>query len=309
MPLEVESRCKKRKWWLSCEWALVSDFYFGPHCCSVSRALEEAQGTHKVTINRRTKQQYDDVLSTPKMNYSSTVSAASSSTSSSSSSSSGGGGTTTSTSRSTHSGSGSGGGTALQSLVRTKCWSIAPLWKFVTYELEQRPNRTPKSNFARSSSVRNGAGGDRGHHHPRDHHQRKVKISYENSLSGSLDMLQNPHHHHHHHGVMPPKRRWSKPHPQQSFAATSATTKSHHSFGNSSNHRQPLKQTNHRPLDAVVEEKQPPPVVISVEEPPVEEWKPCGVLKKPGSYRGHASLKKVAFLENTELNRSTLWFL
>ena len=308
MPLEVESRCKKRKWWLSCEWALVSDFYFGPHCCSVSRALEEAQGTHIVTINRRTKQQYDDVLSTPKMNYSSTVSAASSSTSSSSSSSSGGGGTTTSTSRSTHSGSGSGGGTALQSLVRTKCWSIAPLWKFVTYELEQRPNRTPKSNFARSSSVRNGAGGDRGHHHPRDHHQRKVKISYENSLSGSLDMLQNPHHHH---GVMPPKRRWSKPHPQQSFAATSATTKSHHSFGNtsSSNHRQPLKQTNHRPLDAVVEEKQPPPVVISVEEPPVEEWKPCGVLKKPGSYRGHASLKKVAFLENTELNRSTLWFL
>jgi len=118
-------------------------------------------------------------------------------------------------------------------------------------------------------------------------------------------MLQNPHHHHH--GVMPPKRRWSKPHPQQSFAATSAATKSHHSFGNnsSSNHRQPLKQTNHRPLDAVVEEKLPP-AVISVEQPSVEEWKPCGVLKKPGSYRGHASLKKVAFLENTELNRSTL---
>ena len=65
--------------------------------------------------------------------------------------------------------------------------------------------------------------------------------------------------------------------------------------------RQPLKQTNHRPLEAVVEEK---PIV---EQPPVvEEWKPCGVLKKPGSYRGHASLKKVAFLENTELNRSTL---
>ena len=70
-------------------------------------------------------------------------------------------------------------------------------------------------------------------------------------------------------------------------------------------HRQPLKQTNHRPLDAVVEEKLPP-AVISVEQPSVEEWKPCGVLKKPGSYRGHASLKKVAFLENTELNRSTL---
>ena len=223
------------------------------------------------------------------MNYSS-VSAASSSTSSSSSS--GGGGTTTSTSRSTHSGS---GGTALQSLVRTKCWSIAPLWKFVTYELEQRPNRTPKPNFARSASVRNGGGG--GHHH---HHQRKVKISYENSLSGSLDMLQNPHHH----GMMPPKRRWSKPHPQQSFAATSVA-KSHHSLTSAaSSNRQPLKQTNHRPLDAVVEEK--PPAVISVEQPPVEEWKPCGVLKKPGSYRGHASLKKVAFLENTELNRSTL---
>ena len=27
----------------------------------------------------------------------------------------------------------------LQSLVRTKCWSIAPLWKFVTYELETAP--------------------------------------------------------------------------------------------------------------------------------------------------------------------------
>ena len=39
------------------------------------------------------------------------------------------------------------------------------------------------------------------------------------------------------------------------------------------------------------------------EEP---EFKPCGVLKKPGSYRAHAGLKKVAFLENTELNRSTL---
>ena len=66
--------------------------------------------------------------------------------------------------------------------------------------------------------------------------------------------------------------------------------------------RQPLKQTNHRPLESVVEEKP----TIAVEPPTVEEWKPCGVLKKPGSYRGHASLKKVAFLENTELNRSTL---
>ena len=29
----------------------------------------------------------------------------------------------------------------LQSLVRTKCWSIAPLWKFVTYELETAPTK------------------------------------------------------------------------------------------------------------------------------------------------------------------------
>lgn len=159
--------------------------------------------------------------------------------------------------------------TALQSLVRTKCWSIAPLWKFVTYELEQGPTRT---NFTRSASVRSGGG-----------HQRKVKISYEN------DMLQ----------TTVPKRRWSKPHPQQSFSAASVASKPTSTVTSS---RQPLKQTNHRPLEAVVEEKP-----IAVEQPPVvEEWKPCGVLKKPGSYRGHASLKKVAFLENTELNRSTL---
>ena len=29
----------------------------------------------------------------------------------------------------------------LQSLVKTKCWSIAPLWKFVTYELETQPDQ------------------------------------------------------------------------------------------------------------------------------------------------------------------------
>ena len=85
--------------------------------------------------------------------------------------------------------------TALQSLVRTKCWSIAPLWKFVTYELEQGPTRT---NFTRSASVRSGGG-----------HQKKVKISYEN------DMLQNS----------VPKRRWSKPHPQQSFSARMESTR------------------------------------------------------------------------------------
>jgi len=104
-----------------------------------------------------------------------------------------------------------------------------------------------------------------------------------------------------------PKRRWSKPHPQQSFSArmesTRLTSNNCPTHGNNAfSSRQPLKQTNHRPLESVVEEKP----TIAVEPPTVEEWKPCGVLKKPGSYRGHASLKKVAFLENTELNRSTL---
>ena len=74
--------------------------------------------------------------------------------------------------------------------------------------------------------------------------------------------------------------------------------------------RQPLKQTNHRPLETTTASVVPQEVkqveTTSGPEVTVEEWKPCGVLKKPGTYRGHASLKKVAFLENTELNRSTL---
>ena len=96
-------------------------------------------------------------------------------------------------------------------------------------------------------------------------------------------------------------RRWSKPHPQQSFSAANSAAGSK-STASTMTSRQPLKQTNNRPLEAVIEEK---PLI---EQPPVvEEWKPCGVLKKPGSYRmANASLKKVAFLENTELNRSTL---
>merc|ERR1712170_245485 len=126
-----------------------------------------------------------------------------------------------------------------------------------TYELEQGPTRT---NFTRSASVRSGGGP-----------QRKVKISYEN------DMLQ----------TTVPKRRWSKPHPQQSFSAATSAAGSKSTASSTMTSRQPLKQTNHRPLEAVVEEN---PII---EQPPVvEEWKPCGVLKKPGSYRGHASLKK-----------------
>ena len=47
--------------------------------------------------------------------------------------------------------------------------------------------------------------------------------------------------------------------------------------------------------------------VVPMPMPTIDpEYKPCGVLKKPGSYRSHHGLKKVAFLENTELNRSTL---
>ena len=108
------------------------------------------------------------------MNYSSAVSAASST----STSSSGSGGSTSGAplgsltargpSHSRHHTTSQTSKTALQSLVRTKCWSIAPLWKFVTYELEQGPTRT---NFTRSASVRSGGGP-----------QRKVKISYENDM-------------------------------------------------------------------------------------------------------------------------------
>ena len=61
----------------------------------------------------------------------------------------------------------------LQSLVRTKCWSIAPLWKFVTYELETapiKPQLPPSSKsqqyekLSRSASFR-----------PRKQHQKQVK--------------------------------------------------------------------------------------------------------------------------------------
>ena len=58
----------------------------------------------------------------------------------------------------------------LQSLVRTKCWSIAPLWKFVTYELETAPikPREPKNQIpeklSRSASFR-----------PKKQHQKQVK--------------------------------------------------------------------------------------------------------------------------------------
>ena len=31
--------------------------------------------------------------------------------------------------------------TTLQSLVKTKCWGIAPLWKFVSYEVETQPDQ------------------------------------------------------------------------------------------------------------------------------------------------------------------------
>ena len=57
----------------------------------------------------------------------------------------------------------------LQSLVRTKCWSIAPLWKFVTYELETAPikprePKNPPEKLSRSASFR-----------PKKQHQKQVK--------------------------------------------------------------------------------------------------------------------------------------
>ena len=92
-------------------------------------------------------------------------------------------------------------------------------------------------------------------------------------------------------GIPQRKTHWSKPHPQQSLNSK----------------RQPLQPSNR----ILVE--QPPIVHLKEESEPIievpmvdPEYKPCGVLKKPGSYRSHHGLKKVAFLENTELNRSTL---
>lgn len=159
----------------------------------------------------------------------------------------------------------------LQSLVRTKCWSIAPLWKFVTYELEHQPVKQPQ-NLSRTASVRS---------------KKPKSISYENNLAHDYMMANN-------YGKRAPI--WSKPHPGQSLKNPEIL-------------RQPLQQSNriHDPQckvhnqEIIGTQNSVPENVVSV-----PEWKPCGVLKKPGSYRSHAGLKKVAFLENTELNRSTL---
>ena len=81
---------------------------------------------------------------------------------------------------------------------------------------------------------------------------------------------------------------WSKPHPHQSLKL------------------KPLQQANRIIPEAQIVATQEPTVPV-VPMPTIDpEYKPCGVLKKPGSYRSHHGLKKVAFLENTELNRSTL---
>jgi len=102
---------------------------------------------------------------------------------------------------------------------------------------------------------------------------------------------------------------WSKPHPHQSLSNAKISV----SGPPEPPPRQPLQLANR-----ITTIEQPcklhHPVLTpnnsnssagsnESEEP---EFKPCGVLKKPGTYRGHAGLKKVAFLENTELNRSTL---
>merc|ERR1739847_52616 len=90
----------------------------------------------------------------------------------------------------------------LQSLVRTKCWSIAPLWKFVTYELETQPAQpTTVKNFARSASVRN---------KPVKHHK---SISYENNFYNMASTNGG-----HRRGPI-----WSKPHPHQSLSMSTET--------------------------------------------------------------------------------------
>lgn len=201
----------------------------------------------------------------------------------------------------------------LQSLVRTKCWSIAPLWKFVTYELETQPaqptikNSSNKNHFSRSASVRGN-----------NKKNKSQSISYENNFYDMTSMSNGGH------------RRgpiWSKPHPHQSLSAKVSV-----SGPPEPPPRQPLQR-----LNAISTLEQPCKVHHPVLTPnnsnssngstessnsinmnsmnmhsmnmnmgSETEWKPCGVLKKPGSYRSHAGLKKVAFLENTELNRSTL---
>jgi len=197
----------------------------------------------------------------------------------------------------------------LQSLVRTKCWSIAPLWKFVTYELETQPENSSSTsnlvkNFARSASVRN---------KPVKHHK---SISYENNFYNMASTASNHGGHRSHRGPI-----WSKPHPHQSFTSMSAASNksvvsNNHAHGPPEPPpRQPLQLANR-----ISTLEQPCKIHHPVLTPnnsnsssgsnessnSETEWKPCGVLKKPGSYRSHAGLKKVAFLENTELNRSTL---
>lgn len=121
--------------------------------------------------------------------------------------------------------------------------------------------------------------------------QNHKTISYENDLNQMFKMVSSGPS-----GI--PQRKtpvWSKPHPQQSL-----------------NKRQPLQPANNRilvePIVHLKQESEPimehqAPLAMPTIDP---EYKPCGVLKKPGSYRSHHGLKKVAFLENTELNRSTL---
>jgi hypothetical protein len=159
----------------------------------------------------------------------------------------------------------------LQSLVRTKCWSIAPLWKFVTYELEQGPTRPTSA--SKTPSRRSSSGGKKG-----------KTISYENNVMSYKSATT---------GMRKPMV-WSKPAPHQTLQLKKQAPPQQP--------RQPLQsQTNHLQGCQYFENKS-----SNNGEVINNEWKPCGVLKKPGSYRGHVSLKKVAFLENTELNRSTL---
>jgi len=182
----------------------------------------------------------------------------------------------------------------LQSLVKTKCWSIAPLWKFVTYELETQPDQpiTIKNahTFSRSASVRG-------------NNKKNKSISYENNF---YDMAST-------NGGRRGGPIWSKPHPHQSLNHAKISVSDHHGPPVPPP-RQPLQMANRITTLSEQPCKLHHPVLTpnnsnssngsnESEEP---EFKPCGVLKKPGSYRGHAGLKKVAFLENTELNRSTL---
>merc|ERR1711997_805911 len=160
-----------------------------------------------------------------------------------------------------------------------------------TYELETQPAQpTTVKNFARTASVRN---------KPVKHHK---SISYENNFYNMASTNGG-----HRRGPI-----WSKPHPHQSL---SMSTKTVSAGPPEPPPRQPLQLANR-----ISTLEQPCKIHHPVLTPnnsnsssgsnessnSETEWKPCGVLKKPGSYRSHAGLKKVAFLENTELNRSTL---